>query len=418
MGIYISRMIRSFSLLFALLLCNSVYGVTAKSTVILLSVDGFSFDYLQKYQPKNILSFAEFGVKAKLLPVYPSKTFPNHLSIITGSYPVNHGIIHNRFYHPELDKKYYLSAGKDNDTWLTAAPFWSVAEDNLIKSAVFFWPESEAMGYTPPSYNIPYNKSTSNVARIEQLIAWLKLPSNQRPYFIASYFSTIDSAGHDHGIDSPQLIIAIDEFDKLFGYFIERVSNEISQPVNIILVSDHGMVAIADKAKVRTSLTFKNLNLKTDGVKVTYSDTQLFIYFDKKKVAQKTRKSFANTLRENLSENKKLYSIYTKENYPQHWHFNSHLAIIPDIIIEATPPARFVWRNKFTTVHGATHGFDPKNNTSLHGIFIAAGPNIKQSRVLKPFENIHIFPLMNTVLGLDEKIKVDGQHSVLQSIIK
>ncbi len=178
------------------------------------------------------------------------------------------------------------------------------------------------------------------------------------------------------------------------------------------------MVPIVDKDKVLTPLIFENINVKIEGVKVIYSDTQIYIYIDGNKVANKSKIHFVDTLRTNLSENQKLYNIYTKGNYPQHWHFNSDLAAIPDIIVEAKPPARFVWKNKFTTVHGSTHGFDPKNNTSLQGVFIAAGPNIKQSRPLKPFENIHIFPLMNKVLGLNENIKIDGQYSVLQSILK
>ncbi|MBL4765103.1 MAG: alkaline phosphatase family protein [Colwellia sp.] len=411
-------MIRFFSILFALLLSNSVYGKAAKSTVILLSVDGFAFNYLQKYQPKNILAFAKSGVHARLLSVYPSKTFPNHLSIITGSYPVNHGIIHNSFYHPQLDEKYYLGAGKDNKTWLTAEPFWSVVENDLMKSAVYFWPESQAIGHTAPSYNIPYNRNTSNKARIDQLIAWLTLPINQRPNFIASYFSTIDSAGHDYGIDSPELINAISEFDKLFGYFLERINNEVNQPVNILLVSDHGMIPITEEAKVLTSLAFNNLKVTIDGVQVTYSDTQLFIYFDKNKITKKTRISFENTLHSNLSMNKKLYSIHSKGNYPQHWRLNSHTAVVPDIILEATPPATFVLKNKRTKFHPATHGFDQKNKTSLQGVFIAAGANITQSRVLEPFKNIHIFPLMKTLLGLNDNTIVDGKQSVLKSIIK
>jgi|TARA_R110001583_G_scaffold178457_1_gene334301 predicted AlkP superfamily pyrophosphatase or phosphodiesterase len=411
-------MIKSLSIFFVLLLSNSVYGITAKSTVILLSVDGFSFNYLQKYQPKNILSFAKSGVSGRLLPVYPSKTFPNHLSIITGSYPVNHGIIHNSFYHPELDKKYYLSAGKDNNAWLTATPFWSVAEDNHIKSAVYFWPESEAIGHTSPSYNIPYNKNASNKTRIKQLIAWLKLPIGQRPHFIASYFSTIDSAGHNFGLDSPQLISAINDFDSLFGYFLDRIKNEINQPVNIILVSDHGMVPIKEENNIPTSLVFKDINIKSNGITVTYSDTQRFVYFEKNKVANNVRISIKDKLQSNLLANKKGYSIYTKGSYPQHWHFNSDLAVVPDIIIEAIPPAIFSLTEKWTKFHGATHGFDPKNNPGLHGLFVASGPNITQGRVLEPFKNIHVFPLMNTLLGLKENKEIDGQQLILESIIE
>ena len=411
-------MIRFLSIFFALLISNAVYGITAKSTVILLSVDGFSFSYLQKYQPKNLLSFAKSGVNTRLLPVYPSKTFPNHLSIITGSYPVNHGIIHNRFYHPELKQQYSLGAGKKNKTWLTSAPLWSVAEDRGIKSAIYFWPESESIGYTSPSYNIPYNKSTSNRKRIDQLITWLKLPHNQRPNFIASYFSIIDSAGHHYGFDSPELITAINEFDTLFGYFIERIKREISQPVNIILVSDHGMVPIAKEAQISTDLVLKNIKNKFKNIKIIYNDTQLFIYFDKHKVSNKIRKNIENRLQLNKLTNKKSYNIYSKGSYPLHWHLNSNVGIVPDIIIEAEAPAIFTWKKEPAEFDGATHGFDPKTDPRLQGIFMASGPNIIQGRELEPFKNIHVFPLMNALLGMNENSEIDGQLSVLKSIVK
>ena len=409
---------RIFLILYALLLSNAVYSVEAKSTVILLSIDGFSFTYLEKYQPKNILAFAKSGVKAQLIPVYPSKTFPNHLSIITGHYPVNHGILHNKFYHSTLNNEYYLGAGKENSTWLTAEPFWSRVEKNGIKSAVYFWPESEVKGYSHPTYNIPYNKSTSNKARVDQLIKWLKLPADKRPHFIASYFSTVDSAGHHYGIDSPQLINAINGFDTLFGYFLQRIKKEVHQPVNIILVSDHGMLQTSNEENVLTSSIFQNVNLTKGGVKVTYTNTQVFIYFDQNKLNQKSQTTIENKLRKNLSNNKKSYRIVNNKSFPQHWHLNSISPFIPNIIIEAIPPATFHWQKSGNEMLGATHGFDPKDNIDLHGIFIAAGSNILKDRVVEPFNNIHIFPFMNTLLGLNEKLEVDGRLSVLKPIIK
>jgi len=409
---------RLLSIVIALLISKSVYGTTAKSTVILLSVDGFSYSYLQKYQPKNLLSFAKTGVNTRLLPVYPSKTFPNHLSIITGSYPVNHGIIHNRFYHPKLAQQYSLGAGKKNKNWLTATPFWSVAENNGIKSAVYFWPESESIGYTKPSYNIPYNKSTSNRKRVDKLISWLKLPFDQRPNFIASYFSTIDSAGHHYGFDSPELISAIHNFDKLFGYFIEKINSEIDQPVNIILVSDHGMVPITQEAKIPTNLVLDNVKDRFKDLEIIYNDTQLFLYFDKSKVLNNVGISIEDQLQSNKLENGKPYNIYTKGNYPEHWQFNSDLEIIPDIIIEAQAPSIFSWKKILTEFDGATHGFDPTTDSRLQGIFMASGPNIKKGRELEPFKNIHVFPFMNALLGFKENNEIDGQLSVLKSIIK
>ncbi len=411
-------MIRLLSVLFVLLMSNSVYGIKAKPTVVLLSVDGFSFSYLQKYQPKNIITFAKSGASARLLPVYPSKTFPNHLSIITGTYPVNHGIIHNRFYHSELNKYYSLGAGKKNKAWLTAAPFWSVAEENAIKSAIYFWPESETIGHTSPSYNIPYNKSTSNQKRIDQLITWLKLPTDKRPNFIASYFSTIDSAGHHFGFDTPELITAISDFDELFGYFLAKIKSDITHPVNIILVSDHGMVPILEAAQIPIDTVLKDIKRKSAGIKITYSDTQLFIYFDKNKVANETRINITNTLQLNCATTEKLCKVYTKNNYPKHWRFNANLAIVPDIIVESAAPAIFTWKKSLADFNGATHGFDPQSDSRLHGIFMASGPNITQGKVLKPFSNIHIFPLMNKLFELNENKEIDGQLSVLESIIE
>jgi len=183
--------VRYFSCLLALLLSYSVYGKSDTPTVILLSIDGFSYEYLEQYKPPNLLALANSGTVAELLPVYPSKTFPNHLSIITGSYPINHGISNNSFYNPTLGKKYIKGAGKKNPAWLTAEPFWYVAMQQDIKAAVYFWPESEVVGKTP-TYNIPFNKKDSNKARFTQIIKWLELPAADRPRFIASYFSTVD----------------------------------------------------------------------------------------------------------------------------------------------------------------------------------------------------------------------------------
>ena len=150
---------RLLSVIFTFIISSSVYGQTAKSTVILLSIDGFSYDYLATYKPKNILTFGKTGATAKLLPIYPSKTFPNHLSIVTGVYPVQHGIVHNKFYHRVLKKNYTLGAGKFNSAWLTARPIWTLAEQQGLKTAIYFWPESETkVDGRLPTYYYPYKQ--------------------------------------------------------------------------------------------------------------------------------------------------------------------------------------------------------------------------------------------------------------------
>ena len=407
--------------LLMIIISGSVYGKTAKSTVILLSIDGFSYDYLSQYQPKNILAFAKSGVKAKLLPVYPSKTFPNHLSIITGVYPARHGIIHNRFYHPKLGEKYSLGAGKNDSTWLTAQPFWSFVEENNISSAVYFWPESEATGQgSLPSFNIPYNRKDSEKAHFDQIINWLKLPEAQAPQFIASYFSSVDDAGHKFGANSAQVKHAVAEIDKIFGHFISRLQKEIPQNVNVILLSDHGMMQIDKKMNINVTAVFDENLIKLITEKsmvVAQSSTQLYVYFDHEKMSVKKQASVFQSLFKKQSVNADLYTVYRKGNYPEHWQFHDDLAIIPDLILEAAANSSFT-NDKYPSDNVATHGYDAKNQQKLSAIFLAAGPDIIQVQQLDAFENIHIVPLMSQLLGLKQIPHIDGNASVLAPIIK
>jgi len=397
----------------AALICGSAHSKTPKPIVVLLSIDGFSYEYLSKHQPSNILALAKSGISAKLQPVYPSKTFPNHLSIITGSYPVNHGISNNSFYSPTLDKKYYKGAGKNNSAWLTADPFWSVAKQNGLKTAVYFWPESELKGKTP-TYNIPFNKKDTNRARFDQIIKWLQLPHKQRPQFIASYFSSVDSAGHYYGPYSNELALAVEEIDLLIGEFLARLKKEVTDEVNIILVSDHGMLQ-KDRAKIiKPSMIFDQQILeliKAKTIIVARNDTQLYIYF--KTLDEQVRSRTIQKISTNKN-NSNLYRLYSKGGYPKHWQFNKAVDIVPDVILEALPPATFVKEShniEFSDM--GTHGYDALNQEDLMGLFIATGPSIHKSRKTMVFENIHIFPFMSGILSIKQPHSIDGKREVL-----
>ena len=67
-----------------------------KPTVILISLDGFRYDYIDKFAPPTMNALAKDGVRAKwMIPSFPTKTFPNHYTIATGLYPEHHGIVEN-----------------------------------------------------------------------------------------------------------------------------------------------------------------------------------------------------------------------------------------------------------------------------------------------------------------------------------
>ena len=124
---------------------SSLVKAEQEQSVVLISIDGFRWDYIEKHDAKNLKIISEQGVRAtKMRPVYPTKTFPNHVSIITGLLPVNHGIVDNRFCDTERNECYKMGKGKDDSTWLNGIPLWNLAQMQGVKAATYFWPESDA----------------------------------------------------------------------------------------------------------------------------------------------------------------------------------------------------------------------------------------------------------------------------------
>ncbi len=412
-----------FSCFLVLILCGKAYSETVKPVVILLSIDGFAYEYLHKYQPPNMLALSKSGIKAKLQSVYPSKTFPNHLSIITGSYPIHHGITNNAFYSPEIKQQYRLGAGKNNAAWLKADPLWVLAEQHDIKSAVYFWPESEALD-KQPTYNIGFNTKDSNEKRFAQLLQWLMLPSEQQPQLIVSYFSIVDSAGHTYGPNSNEVKQAINDIDFLIGDFVAKIATEVPYEVNLIIVSDHGMMQ-TDKSKlVKPSQVFDAsiLNLiKNNVITVSRNDTQIYLYFTQPNLDELKQLEITQRLKKQAETdlNKHLYTLYTKGNYPKNWQLVDNNTLVPDIIFEATPPATFVKENiDLNTSNNGTHGYDPINQKGLLGIFLATGPDILKSKEILLFENIHVFPFITDLLTIPPPANIDGTGEMLKPYLK
>lgn len=400
---------------FSLISLDSLADDQATSTkreyqpTILLSIDGFAHHYLKQYKPQNILKLAKNGVNAEaLISVFPTKTFPNHLSIVTGNYPAKHGLVHNRFYNRELNKNYKLGIGKLDERWLTSPAIWSIAEKNNIKTAIYFWPESEIdIKQYKPTYSLPYKHNTPNIDRLNQIIDWLKLPVSTRPELILGYFSTVDTAGHDFGINSNELKSSIQDIDKLLGNFIKRLENEISVPVNIILVSDHGMIDTPEQ-----SIPYFHLFDGVDTVQVVNGQTQLYVYLKDQNQESAVLAKIKKNMKSKHSEH---VNVYKYDEYPESWHFNTRSSVMPNLILEVLPPYTFATSK---TEGPATHGFAPNLSSSLDAIFIANGPSFKKKLEIKPFENIHILPLVLEIYGIDVDEKIDGKKSILHPILK
>ena len=378
--------------------------------VVLISIDGFRYDYFEKYQPPHLLELIRTGVRAtRMLPVYPSKTFPNHISIVTGMYPSNHGIVHNKFYDRDLDDIYTMGKAFDEPKWMQGTPLWIHAERNGMKTASYFWAESDStLQGISATYSYKYDKQRPYQDRVDQIINWLKLPATQRPIFISGYFSLVDTIGHAYGPNSDQVKAAVLNVDGYLGNLIDRMNAELGFKVNLLVVSDHGMLEFDFEQKIdwRKIANF-------DDFMVVNGTTQLLLY-SKNEVNQANLNSFVDKL--NTQSNDR-FKAYVKNDLPKRLHYSGNDRIA-DIIVEAIPPIIFSNTDSMKNPYVGMHGYDPDTNPEMGTIFIANGPNFKQGVTIPAFRNIHVFPVLVDILGLPMPEDIDGKLEVLKPILK
>ena len=216
--------------------------------VILVSLDGFRYDYAEKYNAEHIRALGAAGATAPegMIPAYPSLTFANHYTLATGLYPEHHGIVANNFYDPQRKRAYHMTdaAAVSDGSWYGGTPIWVLAEQQGMRAACFFWPGSEAeIQGTRPSYYLKYDEKIPDDLRVSQVLAWLRLPAEQRPHLITLYFSEVDHAGHEHGPESEEVRAAVQAVDKEVGGLMEGVA-KTKLPVDVIVLSDHGMAKV------------------------------------------------------------------------------------------------------------------------------------------------------------------------------
>lgn len=378
--------------------------------VIMVSFDGFRHDYVSQFNPPAFKAFIQQGAAAEgLIPAFPSKTFPNHYTLVTGLYPGNHGLVDNTFYDPDQHKKYTMRnmEAVHDSSFYGGVPVWQLAQKQGIKTASYFWVGSEVkLKGEYPTYYLPYKESTPNEQRVEQTIAWLQLPENERPHFISLYFSLIDSEGHKSGPRSEGLKKSVLEADGILAMLMDGLKR-IKLPVNVIIVSDHGMMEL--KPVKETYIFLYNLVNVADTSNVFMNGgTQAHVY---------TRKP--DSLYNVFKKQENHFKVYRNNEFPQSWHYQH--ARSGDLLVVAEPGYYIIDQPRSAgswalTAFGA-HGFDPFIGKDMQGIFYASGPNIRKGKQLKPFENIHVYPLIAKILGLKTP-PIDGDIKVLEGIYR
>ncbi len=388
-----------------LLLGMSNAFAAKEQTVVLISIDGMRWDYIEKHGAPNLKAMGDRGVRAqKLIPVYPTKTFPNHLSIITGLLPVNHGIVDNRFCDKARNNECYsMGKGFTDSTWVSGTPLWNLAKMQGLKSAVYFWPESDARfnGMTP-DYYFHYSQHSDYQDRVDQIVQWLSLPKAQRPRFVAGYFSLVDSMGHKYGPDAIQTRDAVKQLDELMGQLQARLS-KLDQEVNLVIVSDHGMAQL-DPAK---SILVSSLP-KDDNFLVKNTGPRLLIY-TKPEAVNADIEDYKARLQQAA---KGRYTVLTAEQLAG-YHYNKGTRV-GDIVVQTTAPAIFASSEKAGPI--GTHGYAYTDD--MAATFLAVGPAFKKGMSIEQVNNLDIYPVLAKIMGLKLLSKTDGDGKSLMPAVQ
>jgi predicted AlkP superfamily pyrophosphatase or phosphodiesterase len=370
---------------------QSIQKVTdLKPTVILISIDGFRYDYLDRGLTPNLTRIAKDGVRAEWMrPSFPTKTFPNHYSIVTGLYPEHHGIVGNDFWDNDRQQMYeYDNPIALDGAWWGGEPIWLTAERQGITAGTLFWPGAEAaIQGKHATYWKKYEHAMPVNERVQTIIQWLDKPVAERPQLLTLYFHQVDTAGHDFGPESPEVNAAIRKVDGALGLLLSALSARgIEKHVNIVVVSDHGMVPTPLDQKILI-----DDYIDPAALKIVVAGTYLSA-----NAANGDTDAAIAALRKAPH-----VTVYKKCEMPERFHYCSNPRIneiiaIPDEGWEIVSREKFRNQKKHSA---AGHGFD-NALPHMRATFIARGPGLKSNKRIPGFPNIDVYELVCHLLGI------------------
>lgn len=442
MKIHLSRRLgaRAFALLFIVLAGGALLrSAETVPPLLLISMDGFRWDYcaLHPAETPHLRQLMREGVSARaLIPVYPSNTFPNHYSIATGLYPSHHGIINNHFYDPALGTFFHYNhpAMAQDNRWWGGEPIWVTAVKQGRASASYYWVGAEAPveGIRPTYYkhfDMGVYDSQPFETRIDQVVAWLRLPAAQRPAIITFYLEETNGAGHKFGPDSPELAAKIKLQDGRIGALLDRLKAEHLGPINVIIVSDHGMTNVSPERVMLLDDYVDPATVQVDfqvpamGLRPLHGTARALV----KALAKLPHaKAYLTDNRPPAPGLRGWWhhldvTVFHRADYlPARFHLTGSPRI-PDVWIVPELGWHIETRalSKIPGVHDqkGDHGFD-NAFTDMHGILIANGPSFRSDgAVIDPVPNIDIYNLMCAALHLSPAPN-DGDDRLVRAMLR
>lgn len=376
--------------------------------LLLISIDAFRADYLDRGMTPTLSRMAANGVRARAMePAFPSLTFPNHYTLVTGRYPDHNGIVNNTMYDPKLG---HFSLGNrkavaDSRWWNEAEPIWVTADKHGLRTATMFWPGSGTRihGHRPDDW-LPYDGSLTPGQRVAQILRWLDLPPAKRPRFLTLYFDRVDHAGHTFGPDSKQVDAAMHRIDAALGDLVAGLQQRgLYRHMNIIVVSDHGMApSPADQMIFMDAL----INM---GTVHTVSMGEL--------AGLNPKPGHAAAVEAALLRPHPHMQCWKKNRIPARYHYGSNPRV-PAIVCSPHTGwtiTTHAWRAHHRPNKGS-HGYD-NADPLMRALFIAHGPAFRRGLVVPEFPNVDVYPLMTHLLGLPT-LPNDGHYAAVRDMLK
>jgi predicted AlkP superfamily pyrophosphatase or phosphodiesterase len=386
---YFSYLIAALLAFLSVTGCSSVRNEREEPYVIMVSLDAFRWDYDSIYGTPVLDDIADEGVMAvRLIPSFPTKTFPNHYAIATGLYPDHHGLVNNSFYAPDLDLIYRIGdrAMVSNGAFYGGEPIWITARKAGLKTASFYWVGSEApiMGIQPDFWK-PYDDEVPFSDRVDTVLTWLSLPEKKRPHLVTLYFEEPDAVSHVYGPLSPETGSVVRSLDSLMGELRDGISKlPQAKKINLIILSDHGMTEVDPS---RYNYVFDTLPEAM--VKRIYGGSPVWAI----EPAEGMTDSVLYYL--NIQHGMK---AYRREDLPAHLHYGTHPRI-PAVVLIADPGWIAGLRPKPSGYNRGDHGYDWKFR-DVHSIFYAEGPAFRKGFAVDTLYNVDVYNIISRILNL------------------
>jgi predicted AlkP superfamily pyrophosphatase or phosphodiesterase len=359
---------------------------------ILISIDGFRADYLDRGVTPTLSGLARDGVRAGMRPSFPSKTFPNHYAIVTGLRPDRNGIVDNTMLDPNIPGVTFRISdkvtGADARWWNEATPIWVTAERAGVRTATMFWPGSDVaiQGVRPSRWRL-FDMSLPAQARTDQLLAWLDTPPAERARFATLYFDDVDTAGHHFGPDSGEVNAAAATVDAAIGRLLEGLKAR-GIVANLVIVADHGMAATPDNQKI-----FYDDLLPKDAARTITLGAFLSLYPNPGHEADVARA---------LLRPHEHLQCWRKQDIPRRFHYGANPRVPPYFCLPQTGWTVTTHGYKPKTPERGAHGFDPYS-PEMRAIFVAEGPAFRRGVTLPSFDNVDVYPLLARLIGVRPK---------------